>query len=91
MANHISNSFYCLLDFFYPPTSDKHAYISGTVCAPMYGPWSENLSLWLVNNKGADQPVHPSRMISTFIIPFFGKYISTRYTRNSNFLFSLCS
>ena len=28
----------------------------------------ENLSSGLVNNKGADQPAHPCRLFSTFVI-----------------------
>ena len=31
----------------------------------------ENWSSRFVNNKGADQPAHPHRLISTFIIPLF--------------------
>ena len=30
----------------------------------------ENMSLGFANNKGADQPAHPRRLISTFVIRF---------------------
>ena len=30
--------------------------------------WRENLILMHANNKGADQPVHPHSLISTFVI-----------------------
>ena len=44
------------------------------------------------NNKGTDQPAHPRRLISAFVIRFFGKFvILTCYKRNFNFLASLCS
>ena len=44
------------------------------------------------NNKGTDQTAHPRRLISAFIIRFFGKFvILTCYKRNFNFLASLCS
>ena len=32
----------------------------------------KNLSSGLLNNTGADQPVHPRSLISTFVIRFFG-------------------
>ena len=44
------------------------------------------------NNKGTDQPAHPRRLISAFVIRFFGKFvILTCYKRNFNFLASFCS
>ena len=36
----------------------------------------ENLSLTFANNKGADQPTHLHRLISTFIIHFLESIIS---------------
>ena len=33
----------------------------------------ENLSLGFVNNKVADQPLRPRRLMSAFVIHFFGK------------------
>ena len=36
----------------------------------------EKLSLRLVNNKGADQPLHPHRLISAFVIRFLERIIS---------------
>ena len=36
----------------------------------------ENLSLGFANNKGADQPAHMCRLISTFFIPFLESIIS---------------
>ena len=36
----------------------------------------ENLSLVFANNKGADQPVHPHRLISPFVIRFLQSVIS---------------
>ena len=44
------------------------------------------------NNKGADQPVHPRRLISAFVIRFLESIISKPcYKRNFKFLPSLCS
>ena len=44
------------------------------------------------NNKGTDQPAHSRRLISAFVIRFFGKFvILTCYKRNFNFHASLCS
>ena len=36
----------------------------------------ENLSWGFANNKGADQPVHPHRLISAFVIQFSESIIS---------------
>ena len=35
----------------------------------------ENLSSVFVNNKGADQPAHPCRLISNFVIPLLESII----------------
>ena len=46
----------------------------------------------IVNNKGADQPAHPRRLISAFVIHFLKSTISRLATSKiSNFLASLCS
>ena len=37
---------------------------------------SEILSLGFVNNKGADQPAHPRRLISASVIHFLDSIIS---------------
>ena len=45
----------------------------------------------VVNNTGADQPVHTRSLISAFIIRFFEKYhIYTFFEQNFNYLASLC-
>ena len=36
----------------------------------------ENLPSGFANNKGADQPVHPGRLISTFVIHLLESIIS---------------
>ena len=36
----------------------------------------ENLSSEFTNNKGADQPAHPHRMISVFVVHFMQSIIS---------------
>ena len=36
----------------------------------------ENLSSGFANSKGADQPVHPDRLISAFVIRFLERIIS---------------
>ena len=36
------------------------------------------------NNKGADQPVHPRRLISAFVIPFLERIISKLATSKSS-------
>ena len=36
----------------------------------------ENLSSGFATNKGADQPAHPHRLISAFVIPFLKSIIS---------------
>ena len=36
----------------------------------------ENLTLLHSNNKGADQPVHPRSLISTFVIQYLGRIVS---------------
>ena len=36
----------------------------------------ENRSSWSANNKGADQPAHPRRLISAYVIRFLGSFIS---------------
>ena len=42
---------------------------------PSYGPRREKTCLrGFANNKGADQPAHPRRLISAFVISFFGKF-----------------
>ena len=41
----------------------------------LYGPRRKKTCLrGGANNTGADQLVHPHSLISTFVIPFFGKY-----------------
>ena len=40
----------------------------------------ENLSSVFAKNKGADQPAHPRRLISTFVICFFESIICTLNT-----------
>ena len=43
----------------------------------IYGPRREKPCLWgAANNKGADQPAHPRRLISTFNIRFLKTIIS---------------
>ena len=39
-----------------------------------------NLSSGFANNKGADQPAHPCRLISTFVICFLESIIFTLIT-----------
>ena len=46
------------------------------VVDPMWASTQENLSLGCTNNKGADQPAHPRRLISAFVIRFFKSIIS---------------
>ena len=48
---------------------------------------SENLSPGFVDNKGADQPVHPGRLISASVIHFLESIISKLATGEA----SLCS
>ena len=42
-------------------------------------------------NKGADQPAHPSRLISAFVIGFLESISKLSTSENSIFLASLCS
>ena len=43
----------------------------------LIGPRREKNCLWgFENNKGADQPAHPRRLISAFVIPFLENFIS---------------
>ena len=52
----------------------------------------ENLSFGLVNNKGADQPVHPRSVISAFYFCSLKSIISRLATRKKiDVLASLCS
>ena len=51
---------------------DKNIYKFHIIWALM----QENLSLGFPNNKGADQPAHRRRMISTFVIPILESIIS---------------
>ena len=51
----------------------------------------ENLSSGFVNSKGADQPPHSRRLISTFVIRFLENIIFKLTQININFLASLCS
>ena len=42
-----------------------------------FGPRREKTCLWeFANNKGADQPAHPRRLISAFVYCFFESVIS---------------
>ena len=43
------------------------------------------------NNKGADHPAHPRRLISTLVIRFLKSDILNCYKQNFNFLDSLGS
>ena len=55
-----------------------------------YGLWREKTCLWVfANNKGADQPVHPPSLISTFVIRFLKSVIS--YLATSEIQFSSLS
>ena len=57
------------------------------LCALSYGPCREKTCLrGLVNNKVADQPAHPCRLISAFVIHFLKSIISKLAT--SEFQFS---
>ena len=48
-----------------------------SICSFTYGHRCENTSLrGFANNKGADQPAHPCRLISTFVIPLLKSIIS---------------
>ena len=54
----------------------KMASTSDSVLNP-YGPRREKTCLWrFVNNKGADQPAHPCRLIRAFIIHLLENIIS---------------
>ena len=45
------------------------------------GPRCEKPCLWrFANNKGADQPAHPRRLISAFVISLLERIISTLAT-----------
>ena len=48
---------------------------------PVWASTGENLSSGFVNNKGADQPVHPRRLISAFVIRFLESIISKHASR----------
>ena len=54
----------------------------------LFGPRREKTCLrGFANNKGADQPAHPRRLISAFVIRVIGSTISRLATReNSTFL-----
>ena len=47
-----------------------------TVFDMIWASMQENLSLGFVNNKGADQPAHMRRLISTFVVHFLECIIS---------------
>ena len=52
----------------------------------------ENLFLPYANNKGADQPVHPRSLISTFVLRYLGSIISIlAISKNFKTLAFLCS
>ena len=59
----------------------------------IYGPRRDKTCLWgVANNKGADQPAHPRRLISAFVIRFLESIISKLATSEiSIFLASFCS
>ena len=47
----------------------------------IYGPHREKTCLWgFANNTGADQPVHPRSLISTFVINILESIICTLAT-----------
>ena len=47
----------------------------------------KNYLQWFANNKGADQPVHPHSLISTFVIPFAECIISKLATSAISFFY----
>ena len=59
----------------------------------LYGPQPKKTCIGgFANNKGAEHPAHPSRLISAFVNSFLESIISKLAAKqNSNFLASLCS
>ena len=51
----------------------------------------ENLSPELVNNKGAGLPVHPCRLLNTFVIRLLESRVNLQHKQNFNFLASVDS
>ena len=63
--------------FIYPLCNFLSFPISNRLLMPLYGPLHEKTCLWgFANNKGADQPVHPHSLISTFVICLLESIIS---------------
>ena len=51
----------------------------------LFGPRREKTYLrWFANNKGADQPAHPRRLTSAFVIRFLESIISKLATSENS-------
>ena len=80
MHNHIQHDkgykIFCLNERLQMSNHNTMASTSDSVLNP-YGPRREKTCLWrFVNNKGADQPAHPCRLIRAFIIHLLENIIS---------------
>ena len=48
---------------------------SGTEMHHFMGLVQENLSSWIANNTGPDQPAHPRSLISAFVVQFLESFL----------------